>query len=466
MKNSLADVHPELVYEWSDRNLPLTPDTVTYGSNRQVWWQGACGHEWQANIKSRSSGENCPVCSGKRVLKGINDLATLEPELASEWSDKNESLKPTMVTTGSHKKVIWKGKCGHEWTASVKSRVRGSGCPYCSHNLILEGFNDLASELPQIAAEWSERNYPLRPSMVTAYTNQKVWWKCKEGHEWEALVSTRSYGSKCPYCSGKILLKGFNDFAARQPKLAGEWSERNLPLTPDMINEKSRKNVWWKCGKCGYEWKAIVHSRVKGAECPVCADRAVLSGYNDLAATDPHLLGEWDYEKNTDVTPERVSRNSMRKVWWKCPLGHSWKGKISERAIDGLGCKECETEYRSVFPQLAVGFYAAKKGLKVLFHSDTVIGIPIEIYIPEEKVVVESVIGTQEIESLKSYICRQKRIKFVKIPYREKESETEYALKIKKLFQSIHLFITSDVDEDVVVIRNRFNTWRKNQIKI
>ena len=112
------------------------------------------------------------------------------------------------------------------------------------------------------------------------------------------------------------------------------------------------------------------------------------------------------------------------------------------------------------------GFYAAKKGLKILLHSDAIIGIPIEIYIPEEKVAVESAAGTQEIESLKSYICRQKGIKFVKIPYREKDSETEYALKIKKLFQSIHLFITSDVEEDVVVIRSRFNTWRKNQIKI
>ena len=118
MKNSLADVHPELVCEWSEGNFPLTPDTVTYGSNKQVWWKGACGHEWQASIKSRSSGENCPACSGKRVLRGVNDLATLEPELASEWSDKNESLKPTMVTAGSHKKVIWKGKCGHELSAS------------------------------------------------------------------------------------------------------------------------------------------------------------------------------------------------------------------------------------------------------------------------------------------------------------------------------------------------------------
>ena len=105
----------------------------------------------------------------------------------------------------------------------------------------------------------------------------------------------------------------------------------------------------------------MVHSRVKGAECPVCADRAVLSGYNDLAATDPNLLAEWDYDKNTDIFPEHISRSSMRKVWWKCRLGHSWRGKISERAIEGKGCRECEKEYQSVFPQLAVSYYAAKK---------------------------------------------------------------------------------------------------------
>ena len=462
MENSLAVMRPEIADEWSERNLPLTPDTVTYGSNRQVWWKGACGHEWQASIKSRSSGENCPICSGKRVVEGINDLNTLEPELALEWSDKNGILKPTMVGAGSHKKIVWKGKCGHEWTASVKNRVKGSGCPYCSHNLVLEGFNDLASEFPQIAVEWSERNYPLRPTMVAVYSNRKVWWKCSKGHEWNTLIATRSYGSKCPYCSGKILLKGFNDFAAKQPKLASEWSERNLPLTPDMINEKSRKNVWWKCRKCGYEWKAVVHSRVKGAECPVCADRAVLSGYNDLAATDPNLLAEWDYDKNTDIFPEHISRSSMRKVWWKCRLGHSWRGKISERAIEGKGCRECEKEYQSVFPQLAVSYYAAKKGLKVLLNSDAIIGIPMEIYIPEEKVAIESFAETQEIDSLKEYLCRQRGIKFVKIFYRANEGEIEYAINIKELFRSIHIFISSDVDDDVAFIKKRFDEWRKN----
>lgn len=121
MSNLLSEVHPELVLEWSERNLPLTPDKITYGSNKIVWWIGTCGHEWQTSVKARSSGEKCPICSGARAVEGINDLVTLKPELAAEWSSKNNPLKPTMVTVGSHKKVIWKGKCGHEWTATVKS---------------------------------------------------------------------------------------------------------------------------------------------------------------------------------------------------------------------------------------------------------------------------------------------------------------------------------------------------------
>ena len=35
MNNSLAEVHPELVSEWSEKNLPLTPDDITFGSNKK-----------------------------------------------------------------------------------------------------------------------------------------------------------------------------------------------------------------------------------------------------------------------------------------------------------------------------------------------------------------------------------------------------------------------------------------------
>ncbi len=105
MTGSLASVHPELIPEWSEKNLPLTPDKITFGSNKRVWWKGACGHEWETSVKARSKGEKCPICSGARVIEGINDLATLKPLLAQEWSKKNK-LKPTEVSVASHKKII------------------------------------------------------------------------------------------------------------------------------------------------------------------------------------------------------------------------------------------------------------------------------------------------------------------------------------------------------------------------
>ncbi len=100
---------------------------------------------------------------------------------------------------------------------------------------------------------------------VTVFANRKAWWKCKDcGREWNTLISTRSGGSKCPYCSGYIFLKGFNDLQTTHPEIASEWSEKNLPLKPDEVNAKSRKNVWWRCGKCGNEWKSVINARVKG----------------------------------------------------------------------------------------------------------------------------------------------------------------------------------------------------------
>lgn len=204
MSNSLSAVHPELIAEWSEKNLPLTPDNVTFGSNKKVWWKGACGHEWETSVKARSNGEKCPICSGARVVAGINDLSTLKPELASEWSEENE-IKPTEVSIGSHKKVIWKCKLGHEWIATVKSRtINRTGCPYCSHNKVLAGFNDLATLFPEVADEWSDKN-EKKSTEVMAFANSKAWWKCRTcDYEWNTLISTRSGGSKCPCCIGYI----------------------------------------------------------------------------------------------------------------------------------------------------------------------------------------------------------------------------------------------------------------------
>lgn len=102
MENSLANKKPWLVAEWSERNGSISPDDVPYGSKKLYWWHGSCGHEWQASAKARSSGENCPICSNARIVAGINDLASLKPELLKEWSPSN-TIQPTEIGVGSHK---------------------------------------------------------------------------------------------------------------------------------------------------------------------------------------------------------------------------------------------------------------------------------------------------------------------------------------------------------------------------
>ena len=210
-EKSLAYKFPELAKEWHPtKNGDLTPHDVTYGSNKKVWWKCKNGHKWQASANHRSRGEGCPYCSNKKVLLGYNDILTTDPTVAKEWNyDKNGDLLPTMVGRGSAKRVWWKCEKGHEWQTVIYSRTKSKrGCPYCCNQKILRGYNDLATINPNLAAEWNyDKNENLLPSQVAPFTNKKVWWKCKEGHAWQAAISDRQTGDGCPYCSGHRVLR-------------------------------------------------------------------------------------------------------------------------------------------------------------------------------------------------------------------------------------------------------------------
>ena len=322
---------------------------MTFGSNKIVWWKGACGHEWQTSTKARSAGEQCPICSGARVLRGYNDFESKFPELAKEWSPKNEPLRPSMITAATHRKVIWRCKLGHEWTASVKSRtVNGTGCPYCSHNFVLPGFNDLASRFPEIAKEWSERNLPLTPDQVTAFKNIKVWWKCRLGHEWNTLVSTRAGGSQCPYCSGIKLLKGFNDLKTKYP------------------------------------------------------------------------------------------------------------------------CPQCEAEFQQALPQMLIMMYGAQNGITVKSNSDSELGMRLVAYLPELHCAVDiagATVTEKREQSVKAHICQSNRLGYYLI--KRTADASQMAAEIKTLFIRNHIYLHTDSEKDVQVLRERFLEWKyRNACKL
>lgn len=388
--------NPDLAKEWDyEKNAPLKPDDVSAGSQKKVWWNGKCGHSWNSLVCNRVRWPGCPYCSNKKVLAGFNDLATTNPELLKEWDyQSNVEISPQDIMRGSTKKVGWICRKGHRWMATVNSRTNlsgESGCPVCSGHQLLLGYNDLATTNPELISEWDyQLNTDISPEGVTKGSNRKVSWICNQGHRWMATVCSRTNPlrkSGCPVCAGLKLFPGFNDLASKRPDLIQEWDyEKNFPLLPEQVTVANNRKVWWKCKSYGHSFQTMIASRTtKDIGCPICSGHQVLSGFNDLATTNPELSNEWNYEKNGELKPTDVTRSSGKKVWWICNYGHEWRAVIGNRNI-GTGCPVCNNKSSSM-PEQGIAYYLKKCCcVKQRIKID---GNEVDVYLPEYNIGIE-----------------------------------------------------------------------------
>jgi hypothetical protein len=385
--NDLASRFPEIAREANGWD----PTSVTFSSNLNKEWKCTKGHTWRANINNRTShGMGCPFCSGRAALAGFNDLATTHPDIAREmyrsdpskfssgsgkkveWKcDQNhiwtssiynrikngcphchirfknivvgqndlatthpdiarqaDGWDPTTVTAGSGEKHRWKCGKGHTWITSVGKRTSKDprNCPVCSNQKVLVGFNDLGSTYPQIA----KFAFGWNPATVVAGSNSKKRWTCSRGHVYENSIARVVAGAECSVCKNLVVQAGVNDLLTTNPKIAAEANGWN----PQEIHIGSHKKLQWRC-KLGHEWIAVVRSRPKNG-CPVCGNRVVVSGFNDLQTHFPELAKEadgWDPSKFAFATTKRVD--------WKCAEGHRWRSTIKNRSQLSRGCPTC-----------------------------------------------------------------------------------------------------------------------------
>ena len=204
-------------------------------------------------------------------------------------------------------------------------------------------------------------------------------------------------------------------------------------------------------------------SKARGAKCPYCSGRKVLPGFNDLATLKPELAQEWDRVGNGSLTPQKVLCSSQQPVWWHCPCGHTWYGKISDRARRGKTCPECEREFLAALPQLLVILYAGRKGMKAVIGSDKAIGTALEIWLPELDAAVELVAATPkkaEIQQVKAHLCRKRGIRYCLL--QPSKDVMAMAEQVQEVLRSVHLHVKSDLAEDVSFAREQFLSLRKS----
>ena len=178
----------------------------------EEWGKGVthiCGCEWSRELGAALKSNLCPACNGRVLVKGYNDLATTHPELAAEWDyDRNGELRPSDVLAGSTRAVWWKcSKCHGVWQCKVVNRkLNAVRCPYCRKKRLLKGFNDLASQYPELAKEYlPELNSGITADELPIRNDTKVKWRCcKCGYEWITTIGHRAKrGTGCPRCNGK-----------------------------------------------------------------------------------------------------------------------------------------------------------------------------------------------------------------------------------------------------------------------
>lgn len=385
--NDLATVNPKLAAEWnSENNGTLKPQDVTKSSGRKVWWRHVLSdgsvHEWQATIASRSDGHGCPFCSNIRVLPGFNDLATINPELAAEWSPlKNGVLKPSDVLSGSNKKIWWRCSKGHEWQATVSSRIEGRGCPYCANKRVLTGFNDLATTNPKLADEWDyAKNGELTPKDVAAGSNKKAWWKCRScGTEWYASINNRSRGAGCPECSHPSKRKSHERYVA-------ELAQKNPDIEVVGKYLSITHPVKCKCKRCGNVWYPNAGSVLNSAHgCPVCWDMR-----RHLPRKTETEFVEQLNRINPLISLVSEYKSSKDRVRCRCEVcGHEWT-VIPGALLAGNGCPHCNHSQTSFVEQCLYETMCLRLGEHSVISRDRdTVGSELDILIPDMKLAFE-----------------------------------------------------------------------------
>ena len=275
-KVSFSERFPNVAKEWHpSKNKPLAPNSVTPFSQKIVWWRCKKGHEWEADIASRSQGwKTCEICKTKEKVSKLKNynLETEFPNIAKEWHpSKNGSAKPSDFSPKNQTFVWWQCKNGHEWNQKISRRTsKNQQCKSCK---------SIVYSYPEIAKEW----HPIKNGNknVLNYSHgseEKVWWIDDEGYEWESScyqrVSSKNKSLLNPSRANKdfhslVRVNKNNQLSKHFPKLVKEWNPKN-ERGPETYTIKSGQSVWWLCEN-GHEWEAPIHHRTGGTNCPYCS---------------------------------------------------------------------------------------------------------------------------------------------------------------------------------------------------
>lgn len=209
--------------EWDyANNIPFDVTGLYYRDSKRkfAWVCSDCGLRWRQSLLNRIKRKVKEKCNhAQSKVEEFGGILTTHPEIADQWHPTlNEVPTPAEVHWKSSSTAWWTYPCGHVREAIVANRTkRGDGCGdvecrsrsagearRLSH---LTAKGSLAETHPNWSSAWHpSKNLPLTPSEVTAYTNDKYWWLCACGDEFQStpnpLITDYLPCRSCGYVRG------------------------------------------------------------------------------------------------------------------------------------------------------------------------------------------------------------------------------------------------------------------------
>ena len=345
--HTLAVLNPQLASEWNYDNNDFSPSEITANTNYKAWWTCPdCGYVYCSAIANRhKKGTGCPVCSNQILCTGINDLQTLHPDIASEWSEENE-LSPDKVIAGGHTKYFFRCKhCGFTWRASLAARIKGTGCPKCSsslHTSIPEQviYQCLKRSLPSTKNSYKPKWLNGReidiylPRIKVGIEYDGGGWHQSVGKDIEKTRVMMSHGvtlirirdPKCPIIDDESI-----QIVTSKPKSDQQYLKNAIIELFAILNKRFNLDIELLCDVNDVYSEELRKYRNKELE-------------YSFASEYPDLLDEWDELKNNGLDPHRIPPRSNVRIWWQCKTcGYEWMASVDRRAT-GAGCPYCAHE--------------------------------------------------------------------------------------------------------------------------
>ena len=341
-----------LLQDWDyDKNTVL-PTEVTPSSNIYIHWKcHTCGYEWKAKLSNRTHGIGCPLCGKRKLISGVNDLATKHPELAKEWHPtKNGDLKPSDVFSSQNLKVWWLCPIGHEYQASINHRAhkQGTNCPICNsgrqtsfreqalYYYVRKMYPDAMSRYKPDSFGKFELDIYI-PSLNTGIEYDGVAWHKNEKFEREhrKYLMCKEHGITLIRLKEKMPEELGLEIADTIISSDDFESEAGFTKVLHMFLEHiDFSDLYW----------------LKPMDINLSRDRFEIMKYatqikHSFAEAYPEKAKEWHPTKNGTLKPNMFKPGSTFKAWWLCPeCGNEYEQSIWHRKCGG-GCPQCAIKY-------------------------------------------------------------------------------------------------------------------------